>query len=105
LTVASLIKAGATSGDVFLEAAGEITNTAGNDARIVASGLSMIAGQGIGNNGDLLRIDVVTVAARTNQGDIQIEDLAGGLTVGTVGGISGLKSPTDWQTMMSSCMR
>jgi len=90
LTVASLIKAGATSGDVTLEAAaGEITNPAGNDATIVASGLSMIADQGIGN-GELLRIDVVTVAARTTQGSIQIVDLAGGLTVGTVGGINGL---------------
>ncbi|MCL4206325.1 MAG: hypothetical protein KJ000_27905 [Pirellulaceae bacterium] len=90
LTVASLIKAGATSGDVTLEAAtGEITNPAGNDATIVASGLSMIADQGIGN-GELLRIDVVTVAATTTQGDLQIVDLSGGLTVGTVGGINGL---------------
>jgi len=70
---------------------GTITINAGApNPSIIADGVALTAGTGIGDDADAFEITANAVAARTTTGDIHIEDTAGGLTIGTVLGVTGI---------------
>ncbi len=82
-------------GTVLLAATGQIIDgdDAGGVIDIVADQIELVATTGIAN-GALLEIDAQHtsdgLAATTAAGDILVSDVAGGLSIGTVGGTSGV---------------
>ena len=99
----NLINAGAAN--LFLSTVGTL-NEAGADvaADIVASEMELIAVTGIGNSAQL-EIDASTLAAVTTSGEMDLRDIAGGLTVGNVGstiGVSNTAGATSDDIVLSS---
>jgi len=84
--VASRIVASDTA---FLRAGGRITD-GGEDATDIAAPLiGLVACNGIADN-DMLEVDATGLAAATERGDINITDVAGGLEITDVEGLSGV---------------
>jgi hypothetical protein len=78
----------AASGTVLVNAGGAIQdNLAAETPNVTANTLALVAVTGIGT--DLIDLDISAdvLAARTNSGDINVVDAAGGLTIGTVPGV------------------
>lgn len=66
-----------------------LDNSVAETANIVAGDITLEAATGIGNN-DRLEIDGTNLAATTVTGDIHVTDLAGGLTLTTLNGVTGV---------------
>ncbi len=83
-----------TSGNVNLNAeTGDITDSnSGTD--VVAAGLSLQAATGIGTDADAIDTQVSVLAAHTDSGDIHVTN-TGAVTVGTVGGVTGIEITTN----------
>ncbi|WP_437205089.1 beta strand repeat-containing protein [Planctomicrobium sp. SH664] len=83
------IKAG--TGQVALDASnqGEILDADETQVNIIAQSLAIRAAEGISVSNPL-EVQVSTLAATTQSGAIQVRNVTGGLTVGTVDGLSGV---------------